>query len=350
MVETLTEDRLGFAVIGCGKMGKRRIRSIIDHPGAKLICLADNDHTNAKRLAREAGCFYYTDFEKAILHDEVECVVVSTPNKFHTSVSMSALENKRHVFCEKPLARTPEEALVLVKTALKNKVFLKTGSNLRYFPSVQKAKELVDGDAIGKMLFLRGWIGNSGRHLQNSWYSDYEMIGGGTFLDNGCHLLDLTRWFLGEVKECTGYVTTTYWPISPLEDNGLAILKTLDGKLAFIQSSWTEWSEYMYIEIYGTEGYVYIDNRDGSCKTILGKRDGARYVFDYSLQPTQSYRLEFQEFMKAIREGRQPLPSGYDGLRAVQIVHGIYKSSETGRAVRIYGKVEEELSKVMNLR
>jgi len=330
-------------------MGKRRIQSIVEHPNAELICIADNDETSAKSIAREVGCLYLTDFEKAIAQNEVDCVVVSVPNKFHTSVSVTALECKKHVFCEKPLARDPEEALSMVNTALKNNVFLKTGSNLRYFPSVQKAKELIEGDAIGKLLFLRGWIGNSGKHLHNSWYCDFEMTGGGTFLDNGCHLLDLTRWFLGEVKECSGYVTTAYWPIEPLEDNGFGIFKTLAGKLAFVQSSWTEWAEYMYMEIYGTEGHIRIDNRDQSCKTVLGDRDGTRCSFDYSLQPTQSYRLEFQDFMKAIQEGRQPLPSGYDGLRAVQMAHGIYKSSDTGLAVKIYGEAEKKLSGMMNL-
>jgi len=272
-------------------------------------------------------------------------MVVSLPNKFHTQTCISALENGKHVFCEKPLAKNPEEALMIVETAIKNNALVKVGSNTRLFPNVQKAKELIENGSIGRLLFLRGWIGNAGKHLKNSWYSDYEMIGGGTFLDNGCHLLDLTRWFLGEVGECKGYVGTSFWPISPLEDNGLGIFKTLDGKLAFVQSSWTEWSEYMYVEVYGTEGYVRIDNREQSAKTILKQKDGEESVFDYSLENRQSYWLEFQKFLKDIQEARQPLPSGYDGLRVVQMVKGIYESSRTGLTAKIFGEVEEKLSR-----
>jgi len=325
-------------------MGNRRARTILQHPDTELVCVMDNDEKEAESIAREAGCPYYTNFKKVFTHDNMHCVVVSTPNKLHAPMAVTALKYGKHVFCEKPLARTPEEALLMVKTALKNKVFLKTGSNLRYFPSVQKAKELIDSNAIGELLFLRGWIGNSGEHLKNSWFSNYEMTGGGTFLDNGCHVLDLTRFFLGEVEECTGFVTTAYWAIRPLEDNGFGVFKTMDGKMAFIQSSWTEWAGYMYMETYGTDGCIRIDNRDDLCKTILRKRDGFHTVFDYSLQPPQSYWLEFQDFVKAICEGRQPLPSGYDGMRAVQMAHGLYQSSRMGKAVRIFGKVEKELS------
>lgn len=345
---SIGKKKIGFAVIGCGKMGERRINSITQHPEATLICIADNDEKNAENLANRAKCMYYTDFEKAIEQSDVDCVVVSTPNKYHASVSLKALESGKHVFCEKPLAVNPKDALTMVETAIRNNVFLKTGSNLRFFPSVQKARELLDHNAIGEQFFLRGWIGNSGKHLQDSWYSDPEVIGGGTLLDNGSHLLDLTRWVLGEIAECMGYVTTAFWPISPLEDNGFGILKTLDGKLAFVQSSWTEWADYMYMEIYGTEGYIRINNRDQCCTTILGKRNGARYIFDYSLQPSQSYQLEFHSFLQAIKEGRQPQPSGFDGLRAVQMVHGLYESSRTGHAIKIYGETEERLKQIIN--
>ena len=74
-------------------MGKRRIQTIIQHPNAELICVVDNDELNAKNLAKEARCAYYIDFKKAIEHDDVDWVVVSLPNKFHTQTCISALEN-----------------------------------------------------------------------------------------------------------------------------------------------------------------------------------------------------------------------------------------------------------------
>lgn len=335
--------KLRFAAIGCGRMGLRRIRTILDHPDTELMCVADSDNDIARQVARDVGRESITIVE-AVSRADVDCVVASVPNRFHPSTAVPALDNGKHVWCEKPLARNPQEAMEIVTAAIRNRRFLKIGSNLRYFPNVLKAKDLLDGSAIGDVLFARGWIGNAGWQL-DSWYSDPEMIGGGTFLDNGSHLLDIYRWFLGEPAECTGYVSTACWPIGSLEDNAMGIYKFAGGTLASLHSSWTEWNEYMYLEIYGKEGYLRIDSRQPHCLTVLGRRNGNQEVFDFSSQPPQSYQLEFDDFVRAVRANRQPLPSGFDGLRAVQMAHGVYDSSRSGRSVPLWGDSEEDLLK-----
>ena len=338
--------KLRFAAIGCGRMGSRRMDAIINHPETELICVADTDDQRAREVAHALHIEHVT-IDEAIGTADVDCVVISVPNKFHPSMAIPALHRGKHVWCEKPLARNPDEALQIVRAAIGNGSFLKTGSNLRYFPSILKAKELLDSLAIGELLFIRGWIGNSGWQLNtwNSWYSNAELIGGGTFLDNGSHLLDIYRWFLGEVTECVGYTSTTYWPVSPLEDNAMGIFKFANGKLAFLQSSWTEWAEYMYMEIYGKEGYLRIDNRQPNCLVVVAGKKGVQQVFDFSSQPPQSYRLEFDDFVKAISEKRQPLPSGLDGLRAVQMAYGVYESARSGKSVSLWGDKEADFLK-----
>lgn len=184
--------RIKFGLVGCGRMGLRRAKRVIDHPNAELVCVADVDEEKAKKTSKEFGVNYYTDFRELVGIEEIDSVIVCVPNKYHAPVTIEALNNGKHVFCEKPLARTPEEAKMMVEAAKENGVTLKVTSNLRYFPSVQKAKELLN--EIGDVLFFRGWIGNSGWQLE-SWFSNPDMIGGGTLLDNGCHLLDLCIWF-----------------------------------------------------------------------------------------------------------------------------------------------------------
>jgi predicted dehydrogenase len=326
--------KLGFGVIGCGRMGRRRVDLIRSHPRAELRCIEDCSNEIARRVSTEVGCDYYSGWENVVRRPDIDCVVVSVPNKFHYDIVIATLEAGKHVFCEKPLARNPIEAQRMVKAAERSGRFLKVGSNLRYFPSVLKTKELLDNGEIGEILFARGWIGHSGWQI-GTWYSDSEIIGGGTLLDNGCHLVDLYRWFLGEVESCVGFVSTSLWPISPLEDNAMALFKFTGGKIAFLQSSWTEWAGYMYLEIYGTQGFIRIDNRGQSCITTLGKREGQNTVFDYSKEPPKSYVLEFDDYVKAITTDRQPLPSGLDGLRAVQMAHAVYQSAQQGREIKI---------------
>lgn len=339
-------EKLRFAVIGCGRMGVRRMKAIAAHPDTELRCLSDNDAETAQRVSREMGCDFYPDWEKAVSRRDVDCVIVSVPNKFHNPVAIQALNEGKHVWCEKPLARNPEEALGIVRALAKTDRFLKVGSNLRYFPSVQKAKELLDSSAIGEVLFFRGWVGNAGWPVK-MWFSDAEMSGGGTFLDNGCHLLDIARWFMGEPRECIGHVSTLHWRISPLEDNGMGIFTFEGGKLAFIHSSWTEWAEYMYLEVYGSRGYIRVDNRGTKCITTLGNHDGKQEIFDYSDVPAQSHVLEFRDFVQAIANSRQPQPDGFDGLRAVQMAYGVYESSRLGRKVTIWGNEEEKLFELL---
>jgi len=338
-------DKIRFGVVGCGRMGMRRIKRIVEHANSELICVADAQEEKAKAVGKEFGVDYYTDFNSVTNKKDIDCVVISVPNKFHAPISIGAMKNGKHIFCEKPMARNPDEGIKMVKASIENEVFLKVGSNLRYFPSVQKAKELLDNSAVGDVLFIRGWIGNAGWQLNNSWFSDIELAGGGTFLDNGCHLLDICRWFLGEVEECSGYVSRMYHSID-VEDNGFGIFKFMNGTHAFIQSSWVEWADYMYMEIYGTEGYIRVDDRIPNCKVIHGKRDGYQQIYDYSKLPPQSYDVEFKEYMKAMRNQSHPLPTGFDGLRAVQMAYGIYESSRVGKSVKIWGKEEDELFKL----
>lgn len=328
------ESKLGFAVIGCGRMGQRRIGLVRGNPLADLVCVEDCDGDIARKVGEEAGCDHCSGWQNAVSRPDVDCVFVSVPNKFHHDIVIAALEAGKHVFCEKPLARNGIEAEEMVRAAARAGRFIKVGSNLRYFPSVLKARELVDGGEIGDIVFARGWIGHSGWQV-GTWYSDAEIIGGGTLLDNGCHLLDLLRWFLGEVESCTGFASTSYWPISPLEDNAMALFRFRKGTMAFVHSSWTEWSGYMYLEIYGSKGLVRIDNRGRSCIASMSKKDGQSAVFDYSQEPPTSYVLEFDEFVNALRDNRQPLPSGFDGLRVVQMVDGVYRSSHLKQEIAI---------------
>lgn len=338
--------KLSAIVIGCGNMGIKRINSLKDSSEAQLVAVVDQDANRARTIAKKYEVNFYGDPYQAMKKIKPDFVIVSTPNKFHAPLAKAALQSGIHVICEKPLARNPREALTMVRAANESKAFLKTGSNLRYFPSVIKAKELLDRHEIGDILFLRGWIGNSGWHLRNSWNSwfvDPDLAGGGTLLDNGSHMFDLVRWFLGEVQDCIGLAETKYWRVEPLEDIGFCIFKSVNGKLAFIQSSWIDWTGYMYMEIYGTDGYIRIDNRANSCITTLGKKDGGKNTFDYSLLPVTSYKLELDDFIKCIKNEVQPSPSGFDGMRAVQMAFGIYESAKTSKKVVIYGEDEKKL-------
>lgn len=325
-------------------MGVRRMQTIVDSPDAELICVSDVKLADAEAAAARFDVPYHRDHQDVGGRSDVDAVIVCVPNRFHLEVTKHLMASGKQVWCEKPLAGTPDDAWQMVETAIESRVNLKTGSNLRHFPTVTKAKDLLDAGAIGRPLFARGWIGHEGWQTQGTWYSDPDMIGGGTMLDNGCHLFDLTRWFLGEVVACTGVVDTRMWDVAPLEDNAMAILSTQTGVPVFLHASWTEWRGYSYFEIYGSEGSVEIDNRNPASRTVFRPRSGGQEeVYDYSSEPPTSYVDELHDYLSCMEAGRSAAPTGYDGLRAVQLAWAVYESARTGARVATFGSEEEAL-------
>lgn len=318
--------------LAAGGVGAVRMKTISMNPNLKLVVVRDVVEESAKRRAAEFQCEFTLDYESVASRKDLDCVVVSTPNKFHAPISIACLESWKHVLCEKPSARNPEEARKMVEASQRVGKILKTRFNHRHLRSVLKARELFESGGIGRPLFLRARTGHAGgEHMLISWFWNREMAGGGTFLDNGVHVLDLARWFLGEMREAKGYAETLYWPID-VEDNGFGLFKTAEGRIASVQSSWTEWFGYMLIELYGDKGHLYIDNRNCN-KTTHGTRRGETVAYDYSNVQDESWKLELKEFVEAISERRRPIGDGFDGLRAVEMAYAIYASSRTGAAV-----------------
>ncbi len=323
-----------FAIIGAGKFAGKRINVINSIPDkAELKAIVDIDSGKAETLAKKYGCEAFSDYRDLLERDDIDTAIVATPNKYHCEISKAFLTSGKNVMCEKPITQTVEEAKEIVETVEKSKKFFKTGSNHRYFPNVQKAKELIDQNKIGRIIFARGWIGNNGKYVQNSWFWDKDLSGGGTLLDNGCHLMDIFRWLLGEVSECKGYTMNDFWP-TELEDTGLALYKTVDGKVFFLQSSWIEWAGYMYMEFYGEDGFIFVDSRFCN-KASLGRRDGYYESFDFSSLPPVSHKLEMLDFIKKVENKIQPTPSAYDGMRVVEMVHALYQASKTNKTIKL---------------
>ncbi len=342
MTEATTKT-LRFGVLGCGRMGQRRMELLSAHPRTELVCVADIRPEAAARAAANHRCGRRDSVEEMVAGDTLDGIFVSLPNKFHVGPAVAALEAGIHVFCEKPLARTPGEARSVVEAEIASSATLRVGANLRYFPNVQAAKQMLEDGAIGKPLFVRGWIGHEGWNLTESWFIDPDLGGGGTFIDNGVHMCDLVRWLLGEARTVTGRVQTSLWRIDPVEDNGFGIFELESGATALLQASWTEWAGYMYMEIYGAKGFLRIDNRAGKSKLYLGQTDGNATAVEVPPEKAPSYKVEFDEYVDDLLRPRPSFPNAFDGLRAVEMACGVYESARTGLRQEIWGAEHAQL-------
>lgn len=363
-------QRLQVAIVGCGRIGEREAEAVVAIPDLSLAAVADIGPAFRDKAVRMGGkyeCDVVHDWRHLIERRDVDIVVVATPNAFHREISVEAMRQGKHVVCEKPLATSAAEAEEMMVAAEAEGVKLMTNFNHRRHDHNMRAKELLQGGAIGRPIFIRGRIGHGrfvvgpspagpGRfQCVNSWYMDATEAGGGTVIDNGVHLLDLAAWFMDdEFVSVQGAVSRNFdicergpdgLPVvkrpSDCEDSGFGLFTTRDGRIASIQSSWTQWQGYLHVEIFGTLGWIVVNNDQiqgtvtYQALTRPGEPSATTTEVPALLKPDPSWRLQLEEFAAAVREDRQPHPNGYDGLRAVRMVHALYRSAASGLAERV---------------
>ncbi len=330
-------------IVGCGLIGKRRAKVAAESSVSDLTVVSDVVSARASETAGNYGCDATCDWREVTDSGDVDIVVVATPNRSLSDVAVRALKQGKHVLCEKPPGRTALEAMAMLQASQESGKTLKIGFNHRHHEAVLKAHELYCQGSIGDLLWARGRYGHGGRPgYDQEWRGDPEVSGGGELLDQGIHLADLLRWFFGDFSQAMGYIGGYVWTGKGVEDNGFGLFRTSANKIASMHASWNQWKNLFSLEFFGGKGYLIIQGLGGSYGTeqlIWGKRrpesgppDEEHFEFPGS---DLSWHREWAEFVDAIREQREPLGSGTDGVKAMQMIEAVYKSSASGTAVNL---------------
>jgi predicted dehydrogenase len=324
---------LAVGLIGAGMIGKLRARAVGEVAELRLAAVADA----REELAREAAggqARVFADGLAMAREGDLDAVIVSTPPASHEKLVIGCLEAGKHVLCEKPLATTTEACARMVAAAEASGVTLATGFNLRYTRAAKMARDIMDSGGIGELDHIRAFHGHpGGKEFGHDWVFDKKVTGGGSLMDNGIHLIDLTRYFLGDAVAVKGFATNHTWQKEACEDNGFLLMKNAQGRIATLQASWTEWRGYGYrLEIYGTEGFIRFGYPP--MQLIHGKRVGdqvkvKRHYFPrYQLLERlkgwewgliETLAEDLRGWAKAIAAGAQPPISGRDGYEAVRM-------------------------------
>ncbi len=317
------------AIIGCGSIGNKRAKALRDHT---LVTCADTILARAEQLAgQHRNCMATSDWRAAASFEQADAVVVSTTNDMLVPAALVAVQSGKHVLVEKPAARTSAELRTLVEAARKAGVIVTVGFNLRFHPALEKARQLVAENAIGPLMFLRARYGHGGRlGMEKEWRGDPAISGGGEMLDQGVHLIDLARWFLGDFVEASGHIARFFWDWA-VEDNGFALLKTSGGQVAWLHASCTEWKNLFSFEIYGRTGKLHIEGLGGSYgverltwhRMLPQMGPPQTTTWEYPGED-QSWQAEFAHFVQCIEHRRAPSGSLDDALAALQIVEQLY--------------------------
>ncbi len=317
-------------IIGAGLIGTKRAAHL---EGATLVAVCDQVSERAQRLASAYGAAVETRFETLVSRKDVDLVIVATPNSSIAPCSVAALEAGKDVLVEKPAGCGVSDIQRQIAAALKSDGVLKVGYNHRFHPAFQKAKQMVTRGDIGSVMYIRARYGHGGRlGYENEWRADPKISGGGELLDQGVHLIDLSRWLGGEFEFEWGKAKTFFWKM-PVEDNGFLALRSPDGqRSAWLHASCTEWKNLFDFEIFGETGKIEVWG--------LGRSYGIEELRYYRMRPEmgppevdiqsfpeddRSWALEFKAFLDEIDGRATDLASAIDALKAMEIVQAAYK-------------------------
>jgi predicted dehydrogenase len=321
-------------------MGLIRMRELARRDDVQVVAAADPDRT-LHAAVPNVRCT--ADYE-SVIHADVDAVFVCTPNRFTSDIVVAALDAGRHVFAEKPPGRTIADVERIMEAEQRNSsIILKFGFNHRYHAGIQEAKRIIDSGRLGRILWARAVYGKSGGvGFEQEWRSSKDLCGGGILLDQGIHMLDLLRFFLGDFVEIKSMVTTAFWNVD-LEDNAFALLRDGEGRIAMLHSSSTQWKHRFNLELYTSQGYLSVNGILSSTRsygdetitvahrrfdesTATGKPREEIIYFDTD----PSWELEVAEFVNAIRnDGPIRYGTSQDALAAMALVYRIYEADES---------------------
>jgi predicted dehydrogenase len=327
---------LRAAIVGCGLIGRKRAASL--SVGTVTICCDTTLERASQLAAATPGAAASNDWQATVCRTDVDVVFIATTHDQLAPIAAAAAAAGKHVLIEKPGARSAAELDAVAAAARQSGALVRIGFNHRYHRAFRKAREIFESGALGEMMFIRGRYGHGGRPgYDREWRADPAISGGGELIDQGAHLIDLSRWFLGDFPRVRGSARTYFWDM-PVEDNGFLLLETARGQIAFLHAGWTEWKNLFSFEISGRVGKLEISGLGGS----YGPERLTWYKMSAEMGPPEtlaweypmaddSWHSENAAFFEDVRLGRQPDPGIADAQAALRIIESVYSQESVYR-------------------
>jgi predicted dehydrogenase len=316
-------------IIGCGLIGGKRA-GVLAGGAHRVVATFDIVPERSRALA--AKCQAEACSSPEGLLEKTDAVIVATTHDELVPMASLAVGRGKHVLLEKPAARTQSELEPLAELARKHRVLVKVGYNHRFHPAAQKARAILDAGGCGDVMFVRARYGHGGRiGYEKEWRAERDKAGGGELLDQGVHVIDLARWFVGaEFTDVFGRVETYFWNM-PVEDNAFLTLGTAARQVAHLHVSWTEWKNVFSFEIYARHAKLQLEGLGGSygverlhhyqMRPEMGPPETT--VYEYP-GPDPSWAAEWANFAKAVDDGTRACGDLDDALATLRIVDRIY--------------------------
>jgi inositol 2-dehydrogenase len=332
--------KLGVAVVGVGTLGKRHaenLRSAI--PGVKLVAVADRDGKRASQVAAELEVEHSCDsIEMLVERNDVQAIIITSPSKYHARGIQVAGEAGKHVFCEKPLALTLEDADAALNSVAKAGVQFQIGFMRRYDPAYASARKRIEAGEIGDPVIFKS-VGRDKEPPPPSFLQ--SNVNGTLFSDAAIHDFDLVRWLMAdEVRTVHSFAGLVACPeLAEFNDIDACLvnLRLTRGGLGHVEAFRKATYGYdIRTEILGTKGALQIGYLQHTAELALTSTGISYDVVDHWLvRFADAYMNEIRSFVGAILAGKPVWPTGDDGRRALAVALAAEQSYQEARPVEL---------------
>jgi len=325
----LKMEKINLGIVGLGFIGKIHLKNCLKIKSVKVTAVADVSK-KALKFAQELGVKQlFTDYHKLLDQPNINAVVVSLPTHLHASCAIEAAEKGKHIFLEKPLARNPKEGEKIISAARKNDVKLMVGYPFRFHPNFENLKKKIESGALGEIQVAHAVNIGAGPFFHRAekviprpvpeWWFNKELSGGGALLDLGSHMINLTRWYFGEIRNIKAYLGYRF--NFDFEDHAICIANFKSGTTAIINVGWFSQKTAIGIELFGTMGHLQSIYKSPS-KAIMA----LQLILGKTPKFFIPYLREISHFINTIKEDADPMPSGNDALNDLKVIAKAYRS------------------------
>lgn len=233
-------------------------QEIMNTPGAEIAAVWDDDAVRGKEWAKELGCEFYEDYDALLANPEIDGVAVVSSTNLHPELLIKAANAKKHIYTEKVLAFTKEDAEKIRDAVVKNGVHFTISLPHKTMAGVLQAKKMVDDGEIGQVTYMRVRNVHNGSIL--GWLPEYfydkTLCGGGAMMDLGAHPMYLLGWFLGAPKKMSSAFTDVTG--RKVEDNAVSVMSFENGAIGVSETGFVSLCDPLTLEISGTKGYIHM--------------------------------------------------------------------------------------------
>ncbi|ADG68024.1 oxidoreductase domain protein [Planctopirus limnophila DSM 3776] len=346
-------SQIGFGIIGCGMIAHFHAKAIKSIRGASLKACYNSTPSKAISFAEEHGGVACSTIEELLSRPDVDVVCVCTPSGAHLEPAVAAANAKKHVVVEKPLEISLKRCDAIIEACTRNHVQLCAIFPSRFSPANLALKQAIDEGRFGRLTlgdtYVKWWRSQE-YYDSGAWRGTWALDGGGAYMNQAIHNVDLLYWLMGDVDTVSGITSTLAHDRIEVEDVGVATLKFKNGALGVIEATTSAWPGLLKrTEIHGTTGSAIIEQdqitlwnfakpkaKDAALLEKYGKNSAiSGGASDPKAISFQNHAEQLKDFLAAIKTGRTPKVTGAEGRKSVEMILAIYQSSWSGKQVQL---------------